>query len=199
MIACILSSLLEITPTAVGIETKRETEIEERIRTKQSGRYEVLTHLPTTADSLDTMFAYAKAIGVIRTAYIHKDIINGAATNALAFGGQFGFETAQYEGFSTRVLAYTSQNLNSGYYTGIENGDFFGIDKEGFTYIAEANLAYANRLLQIVAGRGRVETPFADSDDNRMAPNSFEGAWSNINMSESLSFQALYFSRWAGA
>ena len=199
MIELALLALLETTPQGVEIEQQIETEVEGKIRIKHLEHYQDVEVLPIQADSFDLMFSYAKPMAVIRSAYIHDFTIGGSESNALALGGQFGFQTAQYNGFLMTLMAYTSQNLNlSNFIYGSENSDFFSVDGEGFTYLGEANIAYANTLFQIQVGRVRIETPFANSDDIRMAPNTFEGVWSHIDLSESVKAQAFYFSRWAG-
>lgn len=200
MIELALLALLETTPQAVEIEPLRETEFAGKIRTKHTERYQVVEVLPKEADSFDLMFSYAKPMAVIRSAYIHDFTIGGPESNALALGGQFGFQTAQYNGFSAILMAYTSQNLNiSNFYSGTENSDLFSVDGKGFTYLSEANIAYSNAQFQVELGRVRVETPLANSDDTRMAPNTFEGIWSHIDLSGSAKAQAFYFSRWAGS
>ena len=65
--------------------------------------------------------------------------------------------------------------------------------------MAEASIGYVDALFQVEVGRVRIETPFANSDDNRMAPNTFEGVWSHMDWSKNSKMQAFYFSRWAGS
>jgi imipenem/basic amino acid-specific outer membrane pore len=168
------------------------------LHSKQAGRYQIVTELPKEADSFDRMFDFADAFGVIRAGYINNDL-PGNDTSATAIGGRFGFDTAAYRGVKFHAAAYTSQKLP------VLNPDdkslatdFFDADGESFTYLAEANIAYEGETFQAMAGRMRLDMPYADSDDLRMAPNTFEGAWAHLDANEHVKAQAYFLSRWAG-
>ena len=173
------------------------------IHSKVAGRFEVVKELPKEADSFDGIFDYADAFGKLRVAYIdsaHK-ISNTPkeVKSATAFGGEFGFNTASFYDFSFHVSAYVSQSipaLNPS--KDNVNEDFFDVYGDSFAYIGEVSVDYNGELFQTRVGRVRVETPYANSDDIRMAPNTFEGAWANVDYSSSLKTQAFYFNRWAG-
>ncbi len=184
---------------------KRTTALEQSgmIHSKVAGRFEVVKKLPKEANSFDSMFDYADAFGKLRLAYIdsaHKiSNVPKEPKYATAFGGEFGLNTASYHNFSAHISAYVSQlipALNPS--SDNINEDFFDVNGDSFVYIGEASIDYNSELFQTRVGRIRVETPYANSDDIRMAPNTFEGAWTNIDFSSSLSTQAFYFNRWAG-
>ena len=67
-----------------------------------------------------------------------------------------------------------------------------------FTYIGEASIDYADNIIQAKLGRLKVETPYANSDDIRMAPNTFEGAWLSVEYTDAFKTQLFYFKNWAG-
>ncbi|MEA3371369.1 MAG: OprD family outer membrane porin [Campylobacterota bacterium] len=192
------------TTTPVVVE-KREAAIVQSgmVHSKVAGRFEVVKELPKEADSFDGMFDYADAFGKLRFAYIdsaHK-ISNTPKEekDATAFGGEFGFNTASFYNFSAHVSAYVSQSVNSLNPSKDErNEDFFDVNGKSFVYIAEASLDYNSDIAQTRLGRVRVDTPYANSDDIRMAPNTFEGAWANIDYTPTLKTQLLYFNKWAG-
>jgi len=188
------------------VTEKRTTAIEQSgmIHSKVAGRFEVVKTLPKKADSFNSMFDYADAFGKFRLAYIdsaHKisAVPNKTEKHASSFGGEFGFNTAGFHGFQAHFAAYVSQSLD---FINPDkkdlNEDFFAKDLNSFAYIAEASINYSNDFFQTKIGRVRVETPFANSDDIRMAPNTFEGAWANIDYNDKLKIQLLYFNRWAG-
>ena len=188
------------------VTEKRTTAIEQSgiIHSKVAGRFEVVKTLPKKANSFNSMFDYADAFGKFRLAYIdsaHKisAVPNKTEKHATAIGGEFGFNTAELHGFQARFVAYVSQSLE---FINPEkndlNEDFFAKDLNSFAYIAEASINYSNDFFQTKVGRVRVETPFANSDDIRMAPNTFEGAWANVDYTDNLKTQLLYFNRWAG-
>jgi imipenem/basic amino acid-specific outer membrane pore len=185
---------------APAVKEKHATQLQESgfLHSKQAGRYRVVTALPEEADSFDQMFDFADAFGVIRAGYINNDL-PGNDTSATAIGGQFGFDTAAYRGVKFHAAAYTSQKfpvLNPGDES--LAADFFDADGESFTYLAEANIAYEGETFQVTVGRMRLDMPYADSDDLRMAPNTFEGAWAHLDANEHIKVQAYFLSRWAG-
>jgi len=173
------------------------------IHSKVAGRFEIVKKLPKEADSFDGMFDYADAFGKFRFAYIdsaHKISNTPKDTKrAISLGGVFGFNTASYYDFSLHVSAFVSQKvpaLNPS--SGNINEDFFDVNSASFVYLGEASLDYNSDLFQTKIGRVRVDTPYANSDDIRMAPNTFQGAWANIEYTPTLKTQILYFDKWAG-
>jgi hypothetical protein len=174
------------------------------IHSKMPGRFEEETlKLPKEAKNFDEMFEYADAYGTVRLAYIrgaHKiSNILKEEKSASVIGGQFGIRTAAYKGFGLHIATYISQNL--GFVNQDKNTlneDFFNIDKDSFAYLAEADVSYSDERVDAKIGRIKIDTPYANSDDIRMAPNTFEGAWANIKYTESLATQLVHIKKWAG-
>ena len=203
MIDMILIAAADNTTPAV-IE-KQETTLQQSgmIHSKVAGRFEVVKELPKDSDDFDGMFDYADTFGKLRLAYIdsaHKISNTPKETkNATAFGSEFGFNTASFHDFSFHLAAYVSQGINSlNPSADKRNEDFFDVYGKSFIYIAEASLDYNSDIFQTRLGRVRVDTPYANSDDIRMAPNTFEGAWANIDYTSTLKTQLLYINKWAG-
>ncbi|MBA3026934.1 MAG: outer membrane porin, OprD family [Sulfurimonas sp.] len=174
------------------------------IHTKVSGRYEIVQELPKDANTFDEIFNYADAYGNIRFAYI-DDVHKASASatkeqkSASAIGGEIGIKTAEYNGFSFNISAYVSQSI--GFLSPQKedlNPDFVNLNQDSFAYIAQASLNYEHELFQAKLGRIQVETPYANSDDIRMAANTFEGAFAKIDYSANLSSQIMFLNRWAG-
>ena len=177
------------------------------IHSKQEGRYKIVQTLPEKADGFDQSFDYAKPFATFRLANIVTEqakvgAMDETKTLGTAFGGIFGFDTASLYGLHLHLGAYISQKihaLNPDSGSSFEqNGAFFDIDKGSYAYIGEASIDYASERVDAKAGRIRIETPFADSDDIRMSPNSFEGVWTNITLTDDLQMQAYFLTRWAG-
>lgn len=172
--------------------------------TKVLGKYEIVQELPKDANTFDEIFNYADAFGKLRVAYI--DDVHRASASALkdqksasAIGGELGMKTAEYKGFSFNVSAYISQSI--GFLSPQKeelNPDFVNLNQDSFAYIGEASLNYENELFQTKIGRIKVESPYANSDDIRMAANTFEGAFAKIEYSSKLSSQVMFLNRWAG-
>ena len=198
--------LAQVDETAPSAIEQKTTQIQQSgmIHSKVAGRFEVVKELPKEAKSFDEMFEYADAFGKIRLGYInsaHK--ISSTRANeereATSLGGEFGFNTAEYNGFRLHMSAYVSQGLTFLNPDANElNGDFFDLNADSFVYLGEANIEFNYSNLQSKFGRVKVETPYANSDDIRMAANTFEGAWANIEYTPELTTQLFYFDRWAG-
>jgi hypothetical protein len=183
------------------VEVQEKTRTQEEsgfIHSKEGGRFQIVKTLPKKAEDFDHSFDYADAFGVLRIAGIYSDLLDGIDTSAVSVGGQFGFQTASYHGVSARLGAYTSQKVSALTDSDKLNQDYFDENGNSFTYIAEANVAYDNEFFQVKGGRVRIDTPYADSDDIRMAPNTFEGVWSHFDFTDEWKAQAMYLTRWAG-
>lgn len=188
------------------IVKEKKTEINQRgiIHSKVSGKFEIVKELPKKADTLENIFNYADAFGQIRFAYIDNVAKIDPSPikvqkSASAIGGEFGINTATYYDVGFHISAYVSQSvhfLNPSKES--LNNDFVDVDKNSFAYIAEASIDYRSDFIQAKLGRIKVETPYADSDDIRMAANTFEGVWSNINYTSSLTTQVMLLNKWAG-
>lgn len=173
------------------------------LHSKVAGRFEIVKKLPEKAESFDEMFDYADAYGKLRLAYIdsaHKiSTYPKIEKKATAIGGELGINTASLNGFGFHITGYFSQSLSFMNSDKQDlNEDFFNTDRESFIYIGEANLKYSNNFIYVKIGRVKVETPYANSDDIRIAANTFEGAWSEISYSDKLKTQLMFVNRWAG-
>ena len=177
------------------------------IHTKQAGRYSVVYKLPEEADGFDQAFDFAKPFATFRLANVktQQDAledynIDEQKTSGTSFGGIFGLETASLYGLNLHLGAYVSQKITSLNPSdpAEQNRELFGANGDSFVYVGEASLQYENGTTLVKAGRIRIETPFAGSDDIRMVPNSFEGTWGKVNLGNRWRTQAYYLRRWAG-
>ncbi|MHC3995173.1 OprD family outer membrane porin [Thiomicrolovo sp. ZZH C-3] len=137
--------------------------------------------------------------GTLRGMWIdaHRDSVQKTAT---AVGGRFGVQTAEFYGVSAMAALQTSQRFWGINPTGAAtlHPELYGSDGEPFTYLSEAQLQYRVGDLLLRGGRIKVETPFADPDDIRMACNTFEGVSAGYALNDRLSVDLLYLVRWAG-
>lgn len=154
---------------------------------KQVGRY------VDDASSVDVFTVDA----TLRTFWIDEHFA-GQKTVATVVGGFIGVSTKRYAGLSVRAKLYASSNL-----WGVNPPDRTMVnttpydDTEGFIYPAEAELDYRFDAFCLRAGRMRLQTPYADEDDIRMAPNTFEGAAASYE-NDYLALHLLALRRWAG-
>ncbi|SFP02752.1 OprD family outer membrane porin [Hydrogenimonas thermophila] len=131
------------------------------------------------ADTLEEAFSSGKLSGQVRVFYIDRDYDGGVTLHrsAIAAGGHLKYETAPYYGFSLGTAFYTT----NGFGIGSDNlpgasldPTLFGENEEGYTILGEAYLKYTYKNSAFKAGRQRLDTPMAGSDDARMIPNLFE-------------------------
>jgi imipenem/basic amino acid-specific outer membrane pore len=139
--------------------------------------------------------------GELRLGSIHvkSDAEETPANYATALAGQLKVETPTYHGFMLGAALYFSQDLSplSGDADAGKFNDELSSASGEYGVLAEAYVTYRHGALQLRLGRQRIDTPYADSDDIRMTPNSFEG----IMMTQKLGPWALaggYLTRWQG-
>ena len=177
------------------------------IHTKQEGRYEVVVELPEEAEGFDQAFDYAKPFATFRLANVTTEKeglseynVDESKTSGTSFGGIFGFNSASFYGMHLHLGAYVSQKIHSLNPSdpAKQNIELFDSSGDSFVYIGEASLQYESEAGQVKAGRIRIETPYANSDDIRMAPNSFEGVWGDLALNDDWQAQAYFLTRWAG-
>jgi len=164
------------------------------MHSKSSSRYEIEV-------KSQTQEALLKPFGLLRTAYIYRDehSISHDTQYSTAIGGQFGVDTRTYQGFNLHVAGYTSVKIEALSGKGSqENREFLNEEGKSYIYLGEASLEYETEGFEAMIGRIRIDTPYADSDDYRMSPNTFEGFWGYKELTTELSFEFYYLSRMAG-
>lgn len=120
-------------------------------------------------------FSFIKEVnGYIRAGYQRTDISGDTDYTDMALGGKLHIETASYQGISAGASFYTTNVL-----FGRDEGNgvpFFDADNDGYAILGEAYVSgeWGNTLIKI--GRQEIDTPFADTDDIGMIPNTFEAA-----------------------
>ncbi|RUM46032.1 MAG: hypothetical protein DSY46_01170 [Hydrogenimonas sp.] len=138
-----------------------------------------ISTLSCSADTLAEAFSNGKVSGQFRTFYLDRDY-DGTVTlhrTSLAAGGHLKYETGSYYGFRAATAVYTT----NGFGIGADNlpgevldPSLFGEGEKGYTILGEAYLQYNRGNTTVKAGRQRIDTPMAGSDDARMLPNLFE-------------------------
>lgn len=127
------------------------------------------------ADDLAGMFKEGKASGQLRAFYIDRDHLPGAHRDGLAIGGHLKYETGAWNGLSAGAAFYTTNKLDEKSSNQAENDlTLFGSNGDNETYLGEAYVQYKNGNTSFKAGRQKLDTPLAGSDDARMIPNLFE-------------------------
>jgi hypothetical protein len=154
-----------------------------------------------TATTLAEAFSLGKVSGQIRAGYIWQDpSANSYLQNyTTAIGGVLRYETAPLYGFSGGVGFYTSHAIMplSGDRDEGKFNESMASDDKYYDILAEAYLNYQYENLNIRIGRQLIDTPYADSDDIRMTPNTFEGILASYQISD-FTLLGAYLSKWQG-
>jgi len=152
-------------------------------------------------NTLADAFKNGTVSGQIRAGYIkHLLKLSGETdTFSTALGGQLKYETGKYYGFDFGVAFYTSHSIDA--LSGDkDDGEFdeglASVDGH-YDLLAEAYLDYTYKDFKIRGGRQLIDTPYADSDDIRMTPNTFESVMATYAYND-FSFIGAYLTRWQG-
>ncbi len=133
------------------------------------------------------------AFGQIRLGYVNTDDTT-SNLDSLAIGGKLGYKTSTYHGLSASGTFYTSQPV------GVmnDNGLFFDSNNSGYSILGEAYINADLRQTSIKFGRQEIATPFADSNDIGMIPNTFESLMIVNNSLPDMTILASHLHRWSG-
>lgn len=121
------------------------------------------------AETLYDAFAESTKEGYVRTALQYHDQEDKSIDKAI--GGKLALETAPLHGISLGVGFYTTQKLASQSSEGVP---FFDSEGNAYTILAEAYIKGLWGNSQLLIGRQAFDSPFADTDDIGMVPNTFE-------------------------
>lgn len=156
--------------------------------------------MPATKTLADA-FKKGKVSGQIRAGYIHSTPKDNAepTTYTTALGGQLKYETASFYGFSIGAALYTSHAITA--WSGDKSLGEFNEDMTGakgyYDILAESYINYQYEGFNLRVGRQLIDTPYADSDDIRMTPNTFQGAIATYALNN-FTFLGGYLTKWQG-
>lgn len=126
------------------------------------------------ANSLEEMFSKGTPSGQIRLGYIRMDSDEPGTKDLddFAIGGQLKFETASFSGVSIGAAFYTAHSITRP--DDDEFNDELTSTDQHYDVLAEAYINYGINNFDLRIGRQQIDTPFADTDDIRMTPHTFE-------------------------
>ncbi|MEZ5524095.1 MAG: OprD family outer membrane porin [Pseudomonadales bacterium] len=131
--------------------------------------------------------------GNLRLGYISAEDDTGIRAKSSAIGGKFGYLSPQWNGLSAGATVYATEDLGQD-----DEGSFFGADGDGYAILGEAYLQAHVGNNVIKGGRFEYDSPFADTDDIRMVPNTFQGAvFTNTSLADT-TLQVAHLRKWAG-
>jgi len=112
-----------------------------------------------------------------------------------AVGGKIHVETNPVNSVSFGASFYTTNGIDKKYNTGIA---YFSSDMHSYSILGEAYIKAIFSNTEIKAGRQEIDTPYAQSDDIGMVPNSFEAlTFSNSSFADMTIF-AGYLKKMSG-
>lgn len=127
--------------------------------------------MPIYADTLGQALSNTQADGMVRVGYQGYESEDDRYTE-FALGVKLHVETAPYYGLQVGATLFTSQGNGE---EGVEYPiAFFDENNEDYAILGEAYLKGTFSQTTLVLGRQSFDTPFADSDDIGMVPNTFE-------------------------
>ncbi len=153
------------------------------------------------ADTLGEALTEGTVSGQIRIGHIYNKpkLSDEKRSYATAVGGQLKYETAKFYGFDAGVAFYTSHDVRalSGDKDIDERNDELASSQGHYNILAESYIDYTQDTFSLRVGRQLIDTPYADSDDIRMTPNTFEAAYASYGLDE-FTFIGAYLTRWQG-
>lgn len=126
--------------------------------------------------TLDIMYAdtFIDTVeGYIRSGIQITDIKHDDTYTDIALGGKLHIDTKAFYGINAAASLYTTNALGKQEGNGIP---FFDANNHSYTILGEAYLKGKWENTTLTVGRQEIDTPFADTDDIGMIPNTFEAA-----------------------
>ena len=176
--------------------------VKQKIRCNMTVQY---TQLPDEVDTLKEFMKGGMFYGRIRlNNFLFNPESVGIDQFAVGLGGSLIYKSAQFKGFSFTSGIYTSQNV---WHTDMAPGDYrsgkdifsrYKFAKDGsynLTSIAQNYIQYKKDKNSLKLGRFLIESPLLKSNDTKMIPNSFEGAYAKIGAIPKTKIQLAYITK----
>jgi hypothetical protein len=148
-------------------------------------------------DKFKKMFKKGKLNGNVRSIYSTFDNKNEVDTYATAFGGSLKYELAEYNGFNAGARLRSTNDISFATGKNDNHNPDLSSEKGVSNEVSEAYINYRYKDFNLRVGRQVIDTPLADSDDIRMAPDTFE-AYVVSYQSNDVSFVAAHLNAWQG-
>jgi len=139
------------------------------------------------ANSVNEIFKHGRISAQFREFSISREVVDTRPDGALrvgedytrkanAIGGYLKYDTGEWNGLSFGAAVYGTAGVNLGNRADVNDVDptLLSKNNQNDFYLGEAYLHYKNGNTTFKAGRQKLDTPMAGSDDARMLPNLFE-------------------------
>jgi len=136
-----------------------------------------LTDGAFAADDLKSAFKEGKLYGQFRTYYFTRDFDVSNTREDIAAGGMLYYRTAPLYGINFGIAFYTAQGMglndNDKDVYGLLASDANG-NHESFSVLGESYIQFTRWDTTLKVGRQELETPWVNTDDSRLTPQSTE-------------------------
>ena len=156
--------------------------------------FSILLLVNNPSFATDTNAQQTRISGQIRLGAVTIDNDTNNTSESIALGGKLSYKSPAYQNVSVGASFYTT-NPVAGFN---EEALFLNSNTKGYSILGEAYIKAAFGNTNIKFGRQEIDTPFADTDDIGMIPNTFE-ALKLVNTSiKNTTLTAFHLHRWAG-
>ena len=136
--------------------------------------------------------------GQLRFAYSNTEEGSGQNVDSAAIGGRLGYVSPVWKGISVGATGYSSNVIGS-----LDDDALFlnskgGPNGQGYSIAGELWLQAEFADTAIKIGRQAIDTPFADTDDIGMIPNTFEGVVISNHSLANTTITAMHLNKAAG-
>ena len=153
------------------------------------------------AENFQEAFSEGTFYGQIRTLYFERDFDERTDREDLAVGGNAYYRTAPLYGINAGMAFYTGQDMN----VNDDDKNVYGLlakdedgDHDSFSVLGEAFIQLERWHSSLKIGRQELETPWINTDDNRLTPQSTASYYLTNNSIKDLEIIAGHVTRMRG-
>ncbi len=132
--------------------------------------------------------------GNLRLGVVQIEDSGGDESSTISFGGRVSLSTKPIYGFSAKASMFTTNAL----FGRDDEVMFLGSNGQSYSILGESYLKFQYGNSSIKAGRQIIDTPYADSDDIGMVPNSFEGYTFTNRDLDNTTILLAWLDKWSG-
>ena len=132
--------------------------------------------------------------GELRFGAVQLEDIDGKKSSTISLGGDVALETEPINGISSGVTFYTTNAL----FGKREEAMFLGSKNQSYSIVGEAYIKVELKDTKLKVGRQLFDSPFIDSDDIGMIPNTVEGYTIQNNSLADTTIILGAFDKWSG-
>ena len=132
--------------------------------------------------------------GELRFGAVRTEDSEDKKRTTLSFGGRVSLSTKPIYGLSATATMFTTNAL----FGRDEEAMFLDSNSKSYSILGESYIKFNSGNTTLKAGRQIIDTPYADSDDIGMVPNSFEGYTLTNSDIENTTIVLAWLDKWSG-